>query len=64
MGALPPNHLDMDETLKPLQENGFLLMDFTPETVTLRYFRWNAKKDPVEAIDSLEPFRTTELRRA
>ena len=64
VGSLPPNHLDMDETLKSLDENGFRLMDFTPDTVTLRYFRWNQKTDPVKAIDSLEPFRTTELRRA
>jgi len=64
VGALPPNHLDMEETLKPVEENGFVLMDFTPETVTLRYFKWNQKTDPVTAIDTLEPFRTTELKRA
>ena len=64
VGALPPNHLDMEETLKPLEENGFLIMDLTPDTVTLRYFRWNRKTQPVEAIDTLEPFRTTDLRRA
>lgn len=63
VGALPPNHLDMEETLKPIEENGFMIMDFTPETVTLRYFKWNQKTDPVEAIDTLEPFRTTKLRR-
>ena len=64
VGALPPNYLDVEKNLKPLEENGFLIMDFTPEAVTLRYFRWNQKKDPVEAIDTLEPFRPTEFRRA
>lgn len=64
VGPLPPQHLDMAETVKPLEENGFLIMDFTPETVTLRYFKWNQKTQPVDAIDTLEPFHTTELNRA
>lgn len=63
VGPLPPKHLDMQETVKPIEENGFLLMDFTPETVTLRYFKWNQKTQPIEDIDTLEPFHTTELKR-
>ena len=54
----------MQETVKPIEENGFLLMDFTPETITLRYFKWNQKTQPVSDIDRLEPFHTTELKRA
>jgi hypothetical protein len=57
-------HLDMQETLKPIEENGFLLMDFTPETITLRYFKWNQKSQSITDIDRLEPFHTTELKRA
>jgi hypothetical protein len=64
VGPLPPKHLDMQETVKPIEENGFLLMDFTPETVTLRYFKWNQKSQPVSDIDKLESFHTTELNRA
>src|ERR1700730_9192248 len=64
VGPLPPKHLDMQETVKPIEENGFLLMDFTPETVTLRYFKWNQKSQPVSDIDKLESFHTTELHRA
>ena len=64
VGPLPPKHLDMDETLKPIEENGFLLMDFTPEIITLRYFKWNQKSQPISDIDTLEPFHTTELKRA
>ena len=63
IGALPPVHLIVQEDLKPLEENGFTVADFTPESITLRFFRWNAHRDSVEAIDTLEPFRTTELRR-
>ncbi len=64
VGPKPPRHLDMQETIKPLEENGFLLMDFTPESITLRYFKWNQKTQPVGDIDTLEPFHTTELKRA
>ena len=63
VGPMPPKHLDMQETVKPLEKNGFLLMDFTPEAITLRYFKWNQKTQPVSDIDALEPFHTTELNR-
>jgi hypothetical protein len=63
IGALPPAHLSVEEDLKPIEENGFTLVDFTPETVTLRYFRWNVYRESEQAIDTLQPFRTTELRR-
>jgi hypothetical protein len=63
VGPLPPQHLDMHETVKPIEENGFLLIDFTPETMALRYFKWNQKSQPVSDIDKLEPFHTTELKR-
>jgi hypothetical protein len=42
----------MDETLKPIEENGFLLMDFTPEITTLRYFKWNQKSQPISDIEN------------
>jgi hypothetical protein len=64
VGPMPPQHLDMQETVKPIEENGFLLIDFTPEAITLRYFRWNQKTQPISDIDALEPFHTTELKRA
>jgi hypothetical protein len=63
VGPLPPKHLDMQETVRPIEENGFLLMDFTPEIITLRYFKWNQKSQPISDIDRLEPFHTTELKR-
>jgi hypothetical protein len=63
VGPQPPQHLDMQETVKPIEENGFLLVDFTRQTITLRYFKWNQKTQPVSDIDTLEPFHTTELTR-
>jgi hypothetical protein len=63
IGASPPNHLAMEEDLKPIEENGFILADFTAESITVRYFRFNYHKQPPDVIDTLEPFRTTELKR-
>jgi hypothetical protein len=63
VGPKVPQHLDMVETVTPIEENGFLLIDFTPETITLRYFKWNQKTQAVSDIDTLEPFHTTELKR-
>ena len=63
MGLGIPWRRDMEETVTPIEENGFLLADFTPEIITLRYFKWNQKTQPITDIDALEPFHTTELRR-
>ena len=63
VGPLPPSHLQLDETVKTIEANGFMLIDLTPEAMTLRYFRWDQKTQPVKAIDGLEPFHTTEPKR-
>jgi hypothetical protein len=63
VGATPPTHLTMEENLKPLEENGFIIADFTPESITVRYFRFSYHTQSPEAIDTLEPFRVTELKR-
>lgn len=62
-GAQVSRVLQMEETLAPIEENGFSIVDFTPQEITIRYFKWKARRDPVEAIDTLEPFRTTVLTR-
>lgn len=63
IGALPSNVLDMKEELKPIEENGFAIVDMTPDDITIQYFKWKAGQDSVDAIDKLEPFRTTKLMR-
>ena len=63
VGASPPEHLEMEENLKPLEENGFIIADFTAEAITLRFFRFNYRRQSVEIIDTLQPFRVTELKR-
>lgn len=63
VGATPPAHLDLREEVKPIEQHGFTLADFLPDRIVLRFFKWDVKTQPPEAIDSLEPFHTAELRR-
>jgi hypothetical protein len=62
-GALPPVHLDMVEDVKPIEQHGFTLVDFTPDKMVVRLFKWDVNTQPVEAIDTLEPFHTAEFIR-
>lgn len=61
--ATPSQVLDFKEEVKPIESHGFILADFTPDKVVLRMFRWDVNKEPVEAIDTLQPFHTAELPR-
>jgi hypothetical protein len=63
IGAMPPVHLTMEEDLKPIENNGFLIADFTPDDIALQFFRWDAHRDSAESIDRLEPFRISRLER-
>jgi len=61
IGASPPDHLDLEESVAPIEEHGFTIADFLTDRVILRQFKWDAKSQPLSAIDTLEPFWTTEL---
>ncbi len=63
IGATPPAHLDMEEAVAPIEEHGFTLADFLPDRIVLRQFRWDVNSQPLEAIDRMEAFYTTELPR-
>jgi hypothetical protein len=63
-GALPPAHLDMAEDIKPIEQHGFTIADFTPDKIVLRMFKWDVNTQSVEAIDNLDPFHTAVLTRA
>ncbi len=54
--------LDVRETLAPLEHNGFTLIDFEPEKIAFRMYRWKMGQ-PEAAIDSLEPFHQFTLTR-
>jgi len=36
VGPLVSNHLQMEEAVRPIEENGFSLLDLTPEAITIR----------------------------
>lgn len=59
--STPPGHLDLEETMPPAEQHGFTLVDFLPDRVSLRLFRWDVNSQPLDAIDKLEPFYTAEL---
>ncbi len=61
--ALPPTHLDMEEQVKPIEQHGFTIADFTPDKIVLRFFKWDVKTQSAEAIDTLQPFHAAELVR-
>ena len=53
----------MEENLKPIEENGFIIADFTLDAITIHFFRFNYHRQSADEIDSLEPFRVTGLKR-
>ncbi|MBL8218688.1 MAG: hypothetical protein JNL62_05645, partial [Bryobacterales bacterium] len=58
----PSRAIEVEERLPALEENGFLIADFTPESIVVRFYKW-LPKDGEHAIDGLQPFRVTELKR-
>jgi hypothetical protein len=55
----PPAGLVL-ETVVPMHEvNGFHLVDFERHRVSIHHFRWDRRRDPAEAIDTLEPFHVS-----
>ena len=59
---MTPAGLIVDEAQPTIEENGFLIADSTPDDITLRFFKW--RYEAAEKIDTLEPFRTTQLKRS
>jgi hypothetical protein len=59
---VPSLTLDAEEWVKPIEENGFTLLDFTPDAVRISLFRWKPD-DGVDRIAKLEPFWSKELAR-
>ena len=49
--------------MKPLEQHGFTLVDFTPDKMVLRMFKWDINSQTIEAIDDLQPFHVAELPR-
>ncbi len=63
VGPGTPSHVDMEEDITPLEQHGFTLVDFEPDRIALRFFRWDVEsQDPAE-IDDLMPFHSAVIPR-
>ena len=62
VGASPPSGLTLQESLKPVERNGFTILDFDPGGFTARQFAWDRALG-IEAIDTLQPVSETRLDR-
>jgi hypothetical protein len=63
VGATPPLHLSVNEQVRPIEQHGFTIADFTSDTIVLRFFKWDVNTQSAETLDTLEPFHTAELQR-
>ncbi|HYL38010.1 MAG TPA: hypothetical protein VEV17_18990 [Bryobacteraceae bacterium] len=63
VGSTPPAYLEVREEVKPIEQHSFTIADFLPDRINLRFFKWDVKTQSPDAIDSLQPFHTTELGR-
>jgi hypothetical protein len=63
VGPTPPEHLDLQEEVKPIEQHSFTIADFLPDRIQLRFFKWDLKMQAPEAIDQLQPFHSTEVSR-
>jgi hypothetical protein len=62
IGGQPSQLIGMDETLKPLEKNGFSLIDVTPDRMKFTMFAWRPPQ-PVEEIDTMKPVLVYEIPR-
>lgn len=60
----PSMKLVMDEVVQPIEQHGFTIAEFTPDTIMLKMFKWDRKTQSPEDIDTLSPFHEVELRSA
>ena len=50
----PSQLVDMEQALKPVERNGFTVIDVTPDMMTFSIFTWRPPQ-PVEEIDTMRP---------
>ncbi len=62
IGSSPSSQVGLDEALKPMEKNGFTIIDVTPERVTFQLFTWRPPQ-PVGEIDTMKPTFTYEVKR-
>ena len=59
----PSQYLNFQEQVPPFEEHGFSIVDFERDRIVAKLFKWDVNSQPVDAIDTLEPYYTVELDR-
>lgn len=59
----PSQYLNFQEQVPPFEEHGFSIVDFEQDRIVAKLFKWDVNSQPVDAIDTLEPYYTVELDR-
>jgi PhoD-like phosphatase len=60
IGAQVPSQLDLDELLRPLEENGFSIIDVTSKAMRIRMFAWRPPAS-ASSIDTMSPLEEFEI---
>jgi phosphodiesterase/alkaline phosphatase D-like protein len=60
MTGRPPAGIQNQELQAPIEQHGFIIADVEPGRIGIRFFKWDVKTQPVEAIADLQPFRESE----
>jgi hypothetical protein len=58
----PSGTLEVEELISPIEEDGFTILDFSPDRLRVAFFRWTPSLGQ-QALDHLEPFRELEFPR-
>ena len=61
--AAPSQYLDFEEQVPPFEEHGFTIVDFERDRIVAQLFKWDVNSQPLDAIDTLQPYYTVELDR-
>ena len=61
--AAPSQYLNFQEQVPPFEEHGFTIVDFEQDKIVAKLFKWDVNSQPLEAIDTLQPYHTVELDR-
>ena len=62
-GTLPviPTNMDVNEIVKPLEKNGFTIIELTPEKMKFSMYAWKPE-DGLEVVETMKPIFEQEIR--
>ena len=61
VGATIPTGLEVKELMKPVEKNGFSIIEITPEEMVINIYLWR-KPEKIEDIKNLKPTFTTTIK--